>query len=83
MRRTVGNLDRFVRFVLAAGAVAGAGVLGFSSGWGVLLLVGAAVMVLTGSSAYCPAYSILHIDTLPKTEEHHQERGQVGTRPAA
>lgn len=65
MKKTEGKTDRAIRGVLAVGAVIGAGVLGFSTGWGVVLLVVAGVLVVTASTGYCPAYSLLHIDTLP------------------
>lgn len=63
MRKTVGTTDRVVRVVLAAGAVAGSGLLGFGSGWGIVLLVVAGVLVVTAASGYCPAYSMLGIET--------------------
>jgi len=68
MRRTVGNTDRAFRGVVVIGAVVGGGILGFSTGWGILLLVVAAVMALTGASGYCPIYTMLGIDTLD--DEH-------------
>jgi len=66
MKKTVGTSDRVLRGVLAVGAVIGAGVVGFTSGWGVVLLIVAAVMAVTGASGYCPAYSILHVNTLSR-----------------
>jgi len=63
MQKTVGTTDRVVRLVLAAGAVAGSGVIGFGSGWGIVLLVVAGVLVVTAWSAYCPLYSVLGINT--------------------
>jgi hypothetical protein len=71
MEKTVGNTDRFLRVLLAAGAVAGSGVLGFTSAWGIVLLVVAGVLVLTGVSGFCPAYSLFGVDTL-----HHDEAGR-------
>lgn len=72
LTKTVGTPDRMLRGVLAAGAVAGAGVLGFASGWGIVLLAVAAVMAVTGASGYCPLYSLLGTGTLP--------RGSAGAR---
>jgi len=83
MKKTVGIPDRIFRVVVAAGAVAGAGVLGFTSGWGIVLLVVAAVLLLTGASAYCPAYSVLHIDTLPHDRAGSEGHGVVGTHQPA
>ena len=63
MRKTVGKTDRALRGVLAIGAVVGSGVVGFSSAWGIVLLVVAAIMVVSGASGYCPAYSLTGIST--------------------
>jgi hypothetical protein len=63
MKKTVGRMDSAARIVLAAGAVAGSGVLGFASGWGIVLLVVAAVMAVTSATGYCPLYSILGVST--------------------
>jgi len=63
MRKTVGNTDRVLRGVLAIAAVAGSGVIGFSSAWGIVLLAVAAIMAVTGASGYCPAYSLTGIST--------------------
>jgi len=63
MKKTVGTTDRVLRVVVAAGAVAGSGVLGFSTAWGIVLLAVAAIMVVTAASGYCPIYSILGIHT--------------------
>ncbi len=63
MKKTVGITDRVARVVIAAAGVAGAGVVGFSTGWGVVLVVVAAVMLVTGLSGYCPLYSLFGIST--------------------
>jgi hypothetical protein len=63
MHKTVGKTDRALRALLAVGAVVGSAVLGFSSGWGIVLLVVAGILVLTGASGYCPAYSLTGINT--------------------
>jgi len=63
MHKTVGKSDRALRGVLAIGAVVGSAVVGFSSGWGIVLLVVAAIMALTGASGYCPAYSLIGVNT--------------------
>jgi hypothetical protein len=68
MRKTVGKTDRALRGVLAIGAVVGSGVVGFSSGWGIVLLVVAAVMVVTGASGYCPIYSLTGLNTCGKDD---------------
>jgi hypothetical protein len=63
MRKTVGKTDRALRVLLAAGAVAASAVVGFSNGWGIVLLVVAAVMAGTAASGYCPLYSLLGVNT--------------------
>ena len=63
MRKNIGTADRALRVVAAAGAVAGSGVLGISTAWGIVLLAVAAVMVATALSGYCPIYSVLHVET--------------------
>lgn len=63
MNKTVGNTDRALRGVLAVGAVIGSGVVGFASGWGIVLLAVAAIMAVTGASGYCPLYSLLGLST--------------------
>jgi hypothetical protein len=67
MKKTVGPADRTVRGVLAVGSLIGAGILGFGSGWGILLLIVAAIMAVTGASGYCPIFSLLGIDSLPRS----------------
>jgi hypothetical protein len=63
MKKNMGTTDRALRVIVAAGAVAGSGVLGFTTGWGIVLLVVAAVMVVTSAAGYCPIYSVLRIRT--------------------
>ena len=63
MKKTVGTQDRAVRGVLAIGALIGAGLVGFTSGWGLILVAVVAIMLVTGASGYCPIYSALGIDT--------------------
>lgn len=74
MKKTVGNVDRTVRVVLAIGALIGAGVAGFSSGWGIVLIIVAAVLAVTGSSGYCPLYSVTGLSTMPKGDESSPQR---------
>ncbi len=80
MKKTVGITDRVARVVVAAAGVAGAGVVGLSTGWGVVLVVVAAVMLVTGLSGYCPLYSLFGISTRGSTGAgssaalHHMHR---------
>lgn len=63
MKKTVGMKDKMLRVVIAAGAVVLAGVIGFSSLLGIVLILAAMVLLVTGASGYCPLYSALGIDT--------------------
>jgi dienelactone hydrolase len=63
MKTNVGRIDRGLRVLVAAGAVAGSGVLGFSTAGGIVLLVVAAVMVATAASGFCPLYALMGIRT--------------------
>ncbi len=79
MHKTVGKTDRVLRGVLAIGAVAGSAVVGFSSGWGIVLLVVAAIAALTGASGYCPAYSLTGVNTCGdnKPQVGHEGRSHL------
>lgn len=83
MRKTVGKTDRVLRGVLAIGAAVGSGVVGFSSGWGIVLLVVAAIMVVTGVSGYCPAYSLTGISTCGKDNCAADDSGDLHLRQRA
>jgi hypothetical protein len=64
MKKNMGRADRSLRVLVAAGAVAGSGVLGFTTAWGIVLLVAAAIMILTSTRGSCPLYSIVRINTM-------------------
>jgi hypothetical protein len=83
MKKTVGTTDRVLRGLLAAGAVAGAGVLGFTTGWGIALLGFAAAMTVTGLTRYCVIYSLLGIDTLGRADAGTPWRCRVRAARAA
>lgn len=72
MKKNMGKTDRALRVLVAAGAVAGSEVIGFSTVWGIVLLAVAAIMVLTAASAYCPIYSLVGLKT---TGAHGAEAG--------
>ncbi len=63
MKRNVGRTDRIARAVLAVLLVIGAGLLGFGSVGGIVLLVLAVTMGITSATAVCPLYRPLKIDT--------------------
>ena len=77
MKKTVGSVDRIVRGVVAVVALVIAGVVGFTSTWGIILVVVAAIMAVTGSSAMCPIYSALGVSTMAKGENDSTGHSKV------
>lgn len=65
MTANVGTSDRVVRLVLALLAVVGAVLVGASSALGIVLLVVAAVLVVTAAVGFCPLYRVLGMSTRP------------------
>lgn len=63
MKRNVGKLDRIVRGALAVLLVVAAGLIGFGSVGGIVLLVLATMMVVTSATAVCPLYGPLKLNT--------------------
>jgi len=67
MAKNVGQIDRFIRFII--GVVLA--VLFFTDrvngALGVILLIVAAIMVVTSLAGSCPAYSIFGISTCKKS----------------
>lgn len=57
------GIDRAVRVIIAIAAVLGAWAVGFGSVLGVILLVVAAIMVLTAVTGFCPLYRIFGLST--------------------
>jgi len=70
MKKTVGSTDKIVRGIIAVVALVVAGIAGFGSVWGIVLVIVAAVMVVTASSGYCPIYSATGISTTGEKDEH-------------
>lgn len=56
MKQNIGGADRIVRIVLAALLAVGAWLAGLSSVGGIILLVLAAVMLVTSAVGFCPLY---------------------------
>jgi len=69
MKRRVGVIDQVTRIIVAIAAVIVALFIGASTAWGVVLLVLALLLLLTGLSGYCPIYSALKIDTVSESKE--------------
>jgi hypothetical protein len=65
MQRNEGTIDRLVRAGIAAVAVAAALGLGVGTVGGIVLLVVAAVMLVTAAVGFCPLYAILGVSTCP------------------
>lgn len=63
VKKNVGSTDRLVRFVVAAVALVVALVVGIGSVGGVILLLVAAIMALTGAVGTCPLYLPFGIST--------------------
>jgi hypothetical protein len=65
MKRNENNTDRAIRAGLVAGLVAVAVWAGIASVAGILLLVLAAVLLVTAAVSLCPLYYALGISTYP------------------
>jgi hypothetical protein len=65
MKRNENNIDRAIRAGLAAVLLAVAVWAGVASVAGVLLLVLAAVLLVTAAISFCPLYYALGISTYP------------------
>jgi DUF2892 family protein len=60
-----GTADRLGRIVVAAAAVLLSWWAGFGSAGGILLLVFAGWMLVTGAVGYCPGYRLFKFSTRP------------------
>ena len=63
MSRNVSNVDRLIRLAVALLAVIGAIVVGASSLFGVVLLIVAAILLVTAAVGFCPLYRVVGIST--------------------
>ncbi len=63
MKTNTGNTDRAIRVGIAIVAVIAAGLLGFTSIVGIILLVVAVVMLVTAAVGFCPLYRVFGINT--------------------
>lgn len=78
MKRNESNLDRVIRVVIAAAAVGGAVLVGIGSVLGLLLLVVAAVMLVTAAVGWCPLYSLVGISSCPVPKQQGTSKDKVG-----
>lgn len=83
VRTNEGRIDRGLRVLLAAGAVAGSGVVGWTTAGGVVLLVVAAVMLGTAATGFCPLYRLLGITTVGRGDTGKDSQEEQPLRPAA
>lgn len=66
MKKNVGNIDKIVRFVLAA-VLAALFFTGTVTGTlGMVLLVAGGVLVATSAISFCPLYTLLGMNTCPR-----------------
>jgi Inner membrane protein YgaP-like, transmembrane domain len=63
MNANVGNPDKIARIVLGLVAAVVAFAVGAGSVLGIVLLVVAAVLIVTALTGFCPLYRVLHIST--------------------
>ena len=63
MKLNMGNTDRIVRPIIAALLAIGAWMLGFGSVGGIILLILAAVMLITSAVGFCPLYAPFKFST--------------------
>ena len=78
MKRNESTLDRLIRLVIAVAAVVGAGVVGFGTVWGIVLLVVAAIMLVTAAVGMCPLCAIFGVSTCP-VEHGSSAKPKVGS----
>jgi hypothetical protein len=63
MGKNTNGVDRIVRIVIAIAAVVGAAALGFGTVGAWILLVVAAIMVVTAAVGFCPLYRLFGISS--------------------
>ncbi|MHB8489326.1 MAG: YgaP family membrane protein [Candidatus Dormibacteria bacterium] len=63
MAQNMGPIDRGARVVVAFAAALLSLSLGFGTVIGVVLLVVAGILLVTGTVGFCPLYALLHIST--------------------
>jgi hypothetical protein len=63
MIRNESNLDRVVRLVIGVVALAVAFAVGIGSVLGIVLLVAAAIMVVTAAVGFCPLHRLFGLST--------------------
>lgn len=57
MKLNMGNTDRIIRLVAAVLLAIGAALIGFGTVGGIILMILAAVMLITSAVGFCPLYA--------------------------
>jgi len=73
MKKNMGVIDRVIRFVLALGFIILYATQTVVGTWGIVLLVIAAIFILTSLLGTCPLYLLFKIDT-----RSHSKRKEAG-----
>jgi hypothetical protein len=63
MKLNIGNTDRIIRVIIAALLAISAWIVGFGAIGGIVLLVLAAVMLITSAVGFCPVYAAFTFST--------------------
>jgi len=63
MKQNMGNPDRIIRLVVAVLLAIGAALVGFGTVGGIILLILAAVMLITSAVGFCPLYTPFKFST--------------------
>ena len=74
MTRNEGAVDRTLRVLLGSAAIITAGLVGWSSAIGIVLVIVGLVLVVTGLVGFCPLYSALNISTTTSASDIERER---------
>ena len=63
MSRNESGLDRIIRVVIAIAAVIGASAVGFGTAGAWILLVVAAILLVTAATGFCPLHRVFGLST--------------------
>lgn len=63
MERNESGVDRIIRVIIAIAAIVGAAAVGFGTVGAWILLVVAAIMLVTAAVGFCPLYRMFGIST--------------------
>ena len=63
MKQNMGNPDRIIRLVVAVLLAIGAALIGFGTVGSIILLILAAVMLITSAVGFCPLYAPFKFST--------------------